>query len=385
MDSSNKVSYEQVREAFLETMKSEVNLTTESSKCHPEMVWDILGLASVKQKSINGTCQSLEDAPTAAGIFYQLRQGWLARENFSQLEQKLNELLAAQLPGGIMGKRHEVAFDLTEIPYHGQAQECSDEVRRSKAKAGTTHFHVYGSAYILRNNKRVTVAIAYWQADQSVWHIFERLYQRLSTLEIEVKRLLLDRQFCNVSIVSFLQQQPFQTIMPVPARSDRLRTLRQQARRSHRTTYTMRSPETGTVTFPLYVVRTYLKGRYGKHGVEVHFFAVLGQPWNGSFYRLAQKFRHRFGIEASYRLMNRVRARTSSPDPKLRFLFVTIAFLLINLWRTLYWSILAVPRRGGRYLNESLFRFHIFCDFLSDAIREVHRPIRTVTRPSHVY
>src|SRR5690606_21879312 len=148
-----------------------------------------------------------------------------------------------------------------------------------------------------------------------------------------LKRLLMDRQFCNVAVVSMLQHQPFQTIMPVPVRSHQLRELREATRRSHVTTYTMQSPQAGKVTIPLHVVRTYLKGRYSKRGVEVHFFTVLGPPWRDTPNRLGKKFRSRFGIESSYRMMNQVRARTSSNDPKLRLLYVVLAFLLINIWR----------------------------------------------------
>lgn len=381
MDSNNGLSYEQVRHRYLETMREQVQLTTTGTKCDSEMLWDVLGLASVRRSSISGTCQQLEDAPTAPCLLYQLRDGWLAAQSIPQLEQTLNELLARQLPPGISGKRHEVAIDMTEIPYHGQAQKHEEEVRRGKAKSGTTHFHIYASAYVLRRNKRVTVAVAYWRGGEAIHELLKRLYRYLSTLEVSIKRLLLDRQFCNVSVLSFLQKQPFQTIMPVPVRSNELRRLRQETRRSHRTTYTMQSAEAGAVTMPLYVVRTYLKGRYGQHGVEVHFFTVLGPSWHDSFYRLAQKFRSRFAIESSYRMMNQVRARTSSPDPKLRFLYVVLAFLLINLWRTLSWLILALPRRGGRYLDQSLFRLSMFCSFLSDAIREAHQPVRTVLQP----
>jgi putative transposase len=381
MDSNNGVSYEQVRSSYLEMMTKQVQLTTTGTKCDSEMLWDVLGLASVGQSSIHGTCQTLEDAPTAPCILYQLREGWLAAQSMPELEQALNELLATQLPPGVRGKRHEVAIDMTEIPYHGEAQRHEDEVRRGKAKSGTTHFHVYAAAYVLRRGKRVTVAVAYWQAGEAVHELLKRLYNHLCTLEVGIKRLLLDRQFCNVATIAFLQQQPFQTIMPVPVRSNQLRQLRQEARRSHITSYTMKSPQAGEVTIRLYVVRTYLKGRYGQHGVEVHFFTVIGPPWRDSFYRLAQKFRSRFGIESSFRMMNRVRARTSSRDPKLRFLFVVLALLLINLWRTLSWLLLATPRRGGRLLHPSVFRFRLFSDFLADAIRKAHRPVGKVFQP----
>ena len=127
----------------------------------------------------------------------------------------------------------------------------------------------------------------------------------------------------------------------------------------------------GAVTFSLHLVCRYACGRRGKHGLDRFLFAVLGQAWTGTPARLADTYRRRFGIETSYRLMNIVRARTSSRDPKIRFLFVGLAFTLLNLWVTLQWSVLAVPRQGGRWLDPALFRLNRFCDFLREAIGNI--------------
>lgn len=381
MKDKTELTYHQVRTAFQSSMNSQIELRTAPTKCGRDTLWDILGLAATRRQSVYGTCTELADAPTSAAIFYQLRQGYLAHQGLAELEEQMNALLGRQLPPEILHGYHEVAFDLTEIPYHGQAQNDADEIRRSKAKSGTTHFHVYASAYLITRHKRVTIAVAYWQAGQSVKHVFDRLMARIESLPIGIKRLLLDRQFCNVALVRCLQAQPFQTILPVPARSKRLKTMLRTAKQSYQTSYTMCSPEDGAVTMPLYVIGFYLNGRYGSHGHEFHLFTVLGRPWRGRLSRMGHKFRSRFGIESSYRQMNQVRIRTSSPDPAIRFLFLTIAFLLLNLWRILNWQYLAVPRQGGRYLDESLFRLRTFINFLADAICEVHQPIRAVSRP----
>jgi IS4 transposase len=82
--------------------------------------------------------------------------------------------------------------------------------------------------------------------------------------------------------------------------------------------------------------------------------------------------------------MNKVRVRTTTPDPKLRLLFFVLAFTLLNLWVYLQWAVLAVPRRGGRWLDRSLFRLAGFIDFLRDAIREFREPMREVSRPVSV-
>ena len=381
MKDKTELTYHQVRTAFQSNMNSQIKLQTAATKCDSDKIWDILGLAATRQQSVYGTCTDLADAPTSAAVFYQLRQGFLAHHDLTELEEQMNTLLVQQVPPKMLHGRHEVAFDLTDIPYHGQPHEDENEIRRSQAKSGTTHFHVYGSAYLITRHKRVTIAVAYWQAGQSVKHIFDRLMARVNSLSIDIKRLLLDRQFCNVALLRYLQAQSFQTILPVPARSKRLKTILATAKQSYQTRYTMRSPEAGAVTIPLYVVGIYLNGRYGKHGHEFHLFTVLGCPWRGRLSRLGRHFRARFGIESSYRQMNRVRIRTTSPDPAIRFLFLTIAFMILNLWRILNWQYLAVPRQGGRYLDESLFRLRTFINFLADAISEIHPPIRAVSRP----
>lgn len=381
MKNKAELTYHQVRHAFHHSMGAQIDLQTQPTKCTQRQVWDILGLAAVRQQSVAGTCDNLADAPTSPAVFYQLRQGFLNLHDLNELEAQMGDLLLRQVPPEMLQGWHEVAFDFTEIPYHGCAHSDEEEIRRSKAKSGTTSFHIYASAYLITRNKRLTVAIAYWQAGQSVWDVFNRLMTRLQALPVRVKRLLLDRQFCNVAVVRYLEAQPFQSIMPVPARSKALKEIVDTTQRSYQTSYTMQSPQNGSVTMPLYVVGSYLNGRYGKHGHEIHLFTVLGRPWRGSLQRLGRKYRFRFGIESSYRQMNRLRIRTTSQDPAIRFLFVTIAFLLFNLWRVLNWQHLAIPRKGGRYLDESLFRLQTFMNFLADAICEICQPVRAVSRP----
>src|SRR3989304_3166999 len=163
-------------------MNEQIELATDSTKCDAEMVWDILGLASVSRRSIHASCDSLEDAPTSEAVLYQLRAGWLEQLELDELEEELNALLVHNLPDRIRGRAHQVAFDLTFIPYHGEAKDSADEVRRSLAKSGTTHFHVYASAYVLRKNKRVTVAVAYVRAGQALLEVLLCLLERLQSL-----------------------------------------------------------------------------------------------------------------------------------------------------------------------------------------------------------
>jgi hypothetical protein len=379
------LNYQQVRNEYMDVMNRHIELKTNSTKADQAMVIDLLGLAAVNGYSLNTACDSVQDAPTSPAVLYQLRQGWLDELELGEIEEQLNNLLVDRLPDSIQGQQHEVAIDLTNVPYQGEACRDDDEIRRSLAKSGTTHFHAYASAYIIKNNKRVTVAITYCWAYDSYFDILRRLLSRLEELAIGLKRLLVDREFYSVQIIRFLNQQDWQSIMAIPARSKTLKTLKQEATHSHQQFYTVSSPQHGQEPFSLQVVCRYSKGRRGKHGIDRFLFAVLGRPWTGTPGQLAEKYRRRFGIETSYRLMNKVRIRTTSRDPKLRLLFFVLAFVLLNLWVYLLWAVLAVPRRGGRWLDHPLFRLARFIDFLRDAIRDVRKPVREVSRPVCVF
>jgi putative transposase len=88
-----------------------------------------------------------------------------------------------------------------------------------------------------------------------------------------------------------------------------------------------------------------------------------------------QFYRRRFGIESSYRQMNRVRARTSSTDPALRLLYVGVAFLILNLWVVLKRRMACDVHRNGKRYNHRGFTILRMCHFL---IRAIERRLDTV-------
>jgi hypothetical protein len=84
------------------------------------------------------------------------------------------------------------AIDLTLVNYYGQDDE---EVRRSKAKDGTSRFHCYASLYVLKKNKRYTLALTLMVKDEPLLEVLKRLLKRGEELGLGIKRLLLDRGF----------------------------------------------------------------------------------------------------------------------------------------------------------------------------------------------
>jgi IS4 transposase len=58
----------------------------------------------------------------------------------------------------------------------------------------------------------------------------------------------------------------------------------------------------------------------------------------------------RFGIESSYRLLEKTMISTTTQDATQRLLFVVIGLFFQNVWRYLHWEYVATPRRRGRRL-----------------------------------
>jgi len=378
---SIELSSGQVLTMAIDTLIEHFNMVVHGYKVQTEDIWRAVVAASAQGQAIESTLKQLADAPDPSTVRLYLRTALVQVNSLVDIEAACNEALVAHVPPSINSGRHKVAIDLTFIPYHGRAAQDPNEIRRGQAKSGTTHFHCYATAYVIKKNKRVTLALTYVQAGDTLVEVLERLLSRLRALHIRIKRLYLDKQFYTVPVIRHFQTRyPDQEVLiPVIVRGKQggTRALL-QGRHSYRTTYTMRSSKYGEATFPIGVVPKYSKGRYGRHGVEWFAYVLLG-PIRSPLSQIYEDYRLRFGIESSYRLMNKVRARTSSRSPGLRLLFVGVALTLVNIWVFLKWAYLGRPRRGGRDVLAYLFPLSMFRQFLLEALKDIYGAVRVVS------
>lgn len=375
-DGSSAVTAEQVRVLCTEVLTEVLPLGVQGYRYTDADVYNLIVAAAAQQRSLESVSRQVLRAPSANLVRHYLAERLLDCWEVEVLEARCNDLLVARLPAGLGRQRHKVAIDLHLVPYYGAPAYEAGELRRGEAKAGTTRFHCYATAYLVRAGRRLTLAVAYVWAEDALLDVLVELLDRLRTLGVRLKRLYLDRGFASVAILAYLDEQPFTSVVALPKRGERLKALL-VGRQGYRTTYTMASAEDGEVTFSLWVACHYAAGRRGKHGVEYWPFAVLGQPrCTVPVARLAREYRARFGIETSYRVMHRVRPATTARDPALRLLLVTVGWLLANLWVWLKAHLLAhTPRshraRARRWL-EAAFRLDRFCDLLTEAIKAIY-------------
>jgi hypothetical protein len=105
----------------------------------------VLVFAAAYNLSVHQACYKLERAPSGPTVL-----GTLAAQlgDLAALESQVNALLARLIPNGLGKRRRRVAIDLIAPPHHGTVAETQqDDVCRSKAQCGITHFFTYATAY----------------------------------------------------------------------------------------------------------------------------------------------------------------------------------------------------------------------------------------------
>ena len=366
-----------------ETLEDTINCLSEHIFLKTEGAFDVKSLfqilvrAASKGDTIEQTAQELKNVPSSNNIRYHLNKV----SDFHQIEKELNSALKSRIPQGLNKKKQSLAIDLNLIPYYGTpSSEESPYIYRSQAKNGICSFYAYATLYLIKKGKRVTLAIrgVRW-ADTKV-AIITYLLAELSTLKIRIKKLFLDREFFCVSVIRWLIALGVPFIMPA-IRRGKEGGINQflKGRKSYKISYTMSDEQKETVTFEIWIICRYLKGKRKKHGIEYLVYVVHKVKTSLSYIR--QSYRRRFGIESSYRLKNLCRIRTTNKKPTIRLLFVGISFILVNIWVNFLWRRISTPRRGGRIIYRQKFPLKQMLSFLQQAVDQIFQVVDTIYIP----
>jgi putative transposase len=343
----------------------------------PKTLFQILLRAAATGDTIESTAKQLKQVTTSNNIRYHLGK----INNFVDLEPQLNLALKSQIPQGLRRKKQSLAIDLNLIPYYGEpSQEEAPFIYRSQAKLGTCSFYAYATLYVIKKGKRVTLAIRGVRWLDTKVALLTYLLAELSSLEIKVKKLYLDREFFCVSVIRWLQALNIPLILPAIRRGGK-GGIKQffQGRKSYKTSYTMSNSKGESVSFDLWIICKYSKGKRKKQGLEYYVYVV--HQVKISLFFIYKDYRKRFGIESSYRLKNLCRIKTTTKKPTLRLLFVGIAFILVNIWVNLLWKKISYSRKGGRLVFRELFPLKQMLAFLRQAIDRIFQVVEMIHLP----
>ena len=356
-----------------------IPLSADGYRCQSDDLWRVLLAAAARRTTIESACADLEHAPDANTV-----RGYLSDQldphTIPELEQHCNELLAALLPEWLHTRPQEIAIDFHDEPYYGRDHPDDDDnwVCRGEARAGTTRFYRCATAYVMLHDARLTLAVAFVKPTMDKVEVLARLLAALKAAGITIKCLYADKGFCCIPVLRYLVRRRIAAIIAMPIRGKQGGTRKLcRGGKSYRTAYTLQSAEHGRLSVPVAVVRTYARRRSGKR--QLRWLVYVCLRVGGRVARVRRRYRRRFGIESGYRLMEQVRARTTSLNPALRFLLMGIALLIINMWIRLHWLFLRLSGSGPRRVARWRFRLDRMTRFLTRAIERFYGVVTTLS------
>lgn len=363
-----------VHHVTLARLTDHLRLPDHSRRCPAATVLLVVLAAAARLCSVTAAARRLATAPSdqtvRTALAGTLPERW-------ELERRLNRALAADLPRSLTGTRQPLAIDLTLRPYHGEPFEELAEIYRSQAKGGTTHFHAYATAYLVRNGRRFTLALTWVTKGEPLAGVVQGLLRVARQHGLRPRYLLLDRGFCSVDVIRFLQAGRHPFLMPLPLRGRKAdhpdgpsgSRVFAAARRSGWGEYTLTNAARRRATVRVCVKCRNRNGERGRHGRERLVYAFWGiDPPSVEWVREA--YRTRFGIETSYRQMNQAKVATTTRNPLVRLFLVGVALILRNVWVALHWEVLSAPRRGGRVMRLDRLPFKALLLWLLHVVEE---------------
>jgi hypothetical protein len=379
-----KLTANQVLEHARQGLQTHLPLQAEGYKCTVDDLLNILLMAAGRQCTIESACAELSSGPGAETIRQYLNEQ-LTPECLPELERRLNEALAAQVPNRLWRQAQDLAIDLHDRPYYGKTSQEEGLWVRGKAKDGTTHFYRVATVYVIHRGLRVTLALRFFLPTDSIVGVLEMLVERIKELGISINRLFLDKGFAGIDVQTYLQQSgtPALIACSIRGRTGGTRALC-QGNSSYRTTHTFRNrADKKEFTADIAVCRVFSTAkRTGRMKRRAGWLVFILINLDLTPYQARRLYRRRFGVETSYRCAGQVRAWTTSKNPALRFVLIGLSFFLLNVWLHLRWLYTQVPRRGRRQLDTQRFSLTRFARFIVRAIERKYGCVREIIAPA---
>ncbi|MDE4907283.1 ISH3 family transposase [Methanogenium marinum] len=305
---------------------------------------------SVNRLSIHSIGNIAQKVPCETSIRYHL-----SKLDLPTLEDMNPRILTDAAASSFReDKKYPFAIDLTNDPYYGKIDDTNaDYIIRSRPKKSTTSFYSYVSLYVIQKGERLTLAVFLVRKGVKMVEYVRKCVETIHNLNVNVEVLCLDRGFYSKNMFTFLQDEVIPHIVPVKKHSVEIKALL-KGNKSRFGKYTMKSKGK-----PLEIdIAIDVHYQQGKHGNVNLGYVVHGIDWTTR--KIYSTYKTRFAIEASYRIRNIVKCKTSSKNVVVRYLYAIISLLLKNIWVVLQRTYFSPVRRGPRTIDEDLFRFDQF-------------------------
>jgi len=371
----DKLSAEDVRDLTERLLREQLSLQVEGYKVTTSMVLNVLLKAAVEKRSIEAVCADLGDLVDSNTLREAVNRA-LTVDDLRQHEGEFNAALAACIPAQMPKRGLEMVIDFHDEPFYGKTEALQAYTCRGEAQDGTTYFWRIASLYVIWRGVRITLGLTYVLPKESTLSIVQRLLKRRTALGFRAKVLYLDKGFCSGDVIAYLQttREPALIACPIRGKKGKGGTRALCHGRKH---YCTRYTFSDGTTADLAIVPTLKKNKKtGKHQRTWLVYIMIHLDWSAK--KAQQRYGRRFGIESSYRQLGQVRAHTNSRNVALRFFFLALALLLLNIWTYLRCICTRVIGTGPFRLDLNLFRLARFIAFLRRAIENVYGAVMSI-------
>lgn len=367
-------------------LQAHLSLCANGYKCKTEDLIQVLVAMTSQKLTLEQACAALPQMPDATTIRGYLN-AQLSVAQLPALEGEVNAALQAQLPRHLWRKSLDVAIDVHDQPFYGRTAQEQGKWVKGQRKAGTRRAYRIASACVMQQGLRFTLSIVFMPHGVPLRDALERLLGQLRRLGLQIKCLWMDRGFASVEIMQYLDEQRWSAGIGCPIRGTSAgqgtRALC-QGRASYVTQHTFedhRHHNTYSASVAVCrVVRNTARRSQRRRKTDWEIYITINITLTPQ--QVRQRYRHRFGIETSYRCANQVRAWTTSPNPALRFLLLGLALYMYNVWVHLLGYYTQVPRKGGRYLDTARLRLSRLKRLLLQALESRYGAITAITAPA---
>ena len=367
-----------------QTLEKHLPLEAAGYVCSSQTLYEVLLGVAVNRSTIEAVCADLIGAPNPQTIRNYLNRQ-LREEELPKLERRLNAALAAHWPKKLRrGSPVQVAIDFHDRPFYGKTPQDEGLWMRGEAKLGTTRFYRVATAYLIQAGQRVTLAIRLVLPEDRTVEVLGDLWRGMRQRGLRLGSLYLDKGFASIEVFEYLRRRQQAALIACPIRGKRGGTRALcTGPESYSTIHWFTSVDKQKYPERVAVCRVFTtrkRSKRGKRRGEWLLFVQINLNWTPRQCR--RRYRKRFGIETSYRIANKMRGWTTSPNPAYRFVLIGLGFILLNLWVHLCWLYTQVARRGRRHLRRQLFRQSRFIKFLTRALERLYGGVLEITAPA---
>jgi putative transposase len=362
----DQLDAEDVRDLTERLLLEHLSLEVSGYKITTSMVLNVLIKAAVEKRSIDAVCKDLSEVVDGNTLREALNRA-LTVDDLRQHEAEFNAALAACIPVEMPRRGLEMAVDFHDEPYYGKSEATQAYISRGEAQEGTTHFWRIATLYVIWRDVRITLAMTYVLPEEdTTLSVLQRLMQRRASLKFRPRVVYLDKGFCSGDIIRYLQRTNLPALIACTIRGTTGGTRALcRGRKHYRTRYTFSD---GT-TADLGVVPTLTTDpKTGRQRRTWLMYVIIHLDWSAKVAH--QRYQRRFGIESSYRQLGQVRAFSNSRNVALRFFFLALGLLLLNVWTYLRCLCSRILGPGPFRLVVGRFRLAQFSVFVRRAIEQ---------------